>query len=261
MNTILDTPGLSAKPTKIPWHLRFAGAVKPKGIAATAGIGALYGLLFAGLLLLPFQTHRATAADPPAEDNYEDQALPVLGIGAVLVIGFVAGYFASAAWDGTKWGLKQKKLPKGKVVAVTALVKDSHYLTDVAWSHGDKSDERIMQYPHYADVDYSYYYIYVTEIVWDAEESEFRMKGHNYWYGTGYAANSFDHYNNASYNGESGEFESAGYHIIWGHTENVNLTHAFDSDVDDSNKDDNLASDSRSPQYYTPWATAWLSQM
>ena len=246
---------------KTPGFLRFAGAVNLKEIGATAGIGALYGLLFAGLLLMPFQSHRATAASPPAEDNYEDQALPVLGIGAVFVIGFVAGYLATAAWEGTKWKAKQSKLPKGKVVAITDLVKHSHYLSDVAWSHGDKQDERTIQYPHYNAVDYSYYYIHVTEIVWDAEEGEFRRKGQWYWSGADYAPYSLDPYNTADYNGESGEFDGAGYHIILGHTENVNLTHAFDSDVDASNKDDNLASDSRSPQYYKPEATAWLSQM
>ncbi len=232
-------------------------------IFQTAGIGTIYGLLFAGLLLMPFQSHRAIAASP-SSDDIETQALPVLGIGAVFVIGFVAGYLATAAWEGTKWKAKQSKLPKGKVVAITDLVKDAHLLSEVAWSHGDKQDERTIQYPHYADVDYSYYYIHVTEIVWDAEEGEFRQKGMWHWYGTGYAAYSLDHYNNASYTRErsvSNEFTSAGYHIILGHTENVNLTHAFDSDVDEDSRDDHLAADSRSPRYYKPEATAWLSQM
>ena len=239
-------------------------AFRLREVSQTAGVGTIYGLLFAGLLLMPFQSHRVAAADPPAEDNYEDQALPVLGIGAVFVIGLVAGYLATAAWDGTKWKAKQSKLPKGKVVAIADLVKHSHYLSDVAWSHGDKQDERTIQYPHYADVDYSYYYVHVTEIVWDAEEGEFRRKSMWYWFGTGYTPYSLDHYNNASYTRErspSNEFTSAGYHIIHGHTENVNLTHAFDSDVDENSRDNNLAADSRSPRYYKPLATAWLSQM
>lgn len=69
-----------------------------------------------------------------------------------------------------------------------------------------------------------------------------------------------DHYNTAS-RGENSGFDGwwVPYHIR--RTENVSLPHAFDSDVDDSNKDDNLASDSRSPKYYKPEATAWLSRM
>ncbi len=93
--------------------------------------------------------------------------------------------------------------------------------------------------PHYDDVDYSYYYINVTKIVWDAEEGEFRSEGSWYWSGSGYAPYSFDHYNTAS-RGENGGFNSAGCHIIFGHTEDVNLTHAFDSNVDENNKDDEL---------------------
>lgn len=67
-------------------------------------------------------------------------------------------------------------------------------------------------------MDYSYYYIYVAEIVWDDEEAEFRMKSQDYWFGTGYAAYSFDHYNTASYHRESGEFDGAGYQISYSDT-------------------------------------------
>ena len=45
---------------KTPWYLRFApGALELKEIAATAGIGLLYGLLFAGLLFAPLLPHLA----------------------------------------------------------------------------------------------------------------------------------------------------------------------------------------------------------
>ena len=45
---------------KTPWHLRFApGALSLKEIAATAGIGMIYGLLFAGLLFAPLMPHLA----------------------------------------------------------------------------------------------------------------------------------------------------------------------------------------------------------
>ena len=46
------------KPTKTPWHLRFApGALSLKEIAATTGIGTIYGLLFASLLFSPLMPH------------------------------------------------------------------------------------------------------------------------------------------------------------------------------------------------------------
>ena len=45
-----DELGLSAKPTKTPWFLRFAGSVKPKEMAATAGLGAIAGIAVDGLL-------------------------------------------------------------------------------------------------------------------------------------------------------------------------------------------------------------------
>ena len=60
--TILDAPGLSAKP---PWRWRFAPTVNLKEIAATAGIGALYGLLFANLLFAPLLPHLAAQSNSP----------------------------------------------------------------------------------------------------------------------------------------------------------------------------------------------------
>lgn len=53
---------MSDSSTKSPWHLCFApGVLKLKGIAATAGIGLLYGLLFAGLLLSPLPSGKVQA--------------------------------------------------------------------------------------------------------------------------------------------------------------------------------------------------------
>ncbi len=58
-----DTPNeamqTASETTKTPWHLRFAGALNLKEIAATAGIGAIYGLLLAGLLFTPLLPHLA----------------------------------------------------------------------------------------------------------------------------------------------------------------------------------------------------------
>ena len=61
MQTKTDTLGLSAKPTKTPWHLRFApGALNLKEMAATAGIGTIYGLLIVGIFLMPVFWMRAS---------------------------------------------------------------------------------------------------------------------------------------------------------------------------------------------------------
>ena len=58
--TILGELGFSAKPTKSPWFLRFAPTVKPKEIAATAGIGTICALLIAGIFLMPVFWMRAS---------------------------------------------------------------------------------------------------------------------------------------------------------------------------------------------------------
>ncbi len=66
---------MSNSSTKTPWYLRFAPcALKLKGIAATAGIGTIYGLLFAGLLLAPLPSGKVQAqckVQIPCYDNLE----------------------------------------------------------------------------------------------------------------------------------------------------------------------------------------------
>ena len=40
-------------PPKTPWYLRFTESFDPRGFAQVTGVGTLYGLLFASLLLAP----------------------------------------------------------------------------------------------------------------------------------------------------------------------------------------------------------------
>ena len=55
---------------KTPWHLRFApGALNLKEMTATAGIGALYGLLFAGLLFTPLPPRLASQSNSPTNNS------------------------------------------------------------------------------------------------------------------------------------------------------------------------------------------------
>ena len=255
--------------TKTPWHLRFApGALSLKETAATAGVAVIYGLLFAGLLLMPFQSHRAVAAAPPAEDNYEDQALPVLGIGAVFVIGLVAGYLATAAWDGTKWKAKQSKLPKGKVVADTFLVVDESTGVYSSWYAGTKTaSNKLIPFVSYnKKKDYSWYDAQVVVVAYDQDEQKYKLNGEGWsWHGNGYIPSLLDMFNHRppeEYNEDTGEYEftTSGFYIRIGTTANIDLTHAFDSDVDEANIDDALATEASSKKY-EPRAFVWLSSM
>ena len=245
---------LASQTKKTPWFLRFApGAMNLKEIAATTGIGTIYGLLFAGLLLMPFQSHRAIAA-PPAEETVETQALPVLGIGAVFVIGFVAGYLATAAWDGTKWKAKQSKLPKGKVVADTILVVDESTGVYSSWYAGAKtaSDESIPFVSYNKTKDYSWYDAQVVVVAYDVDEQKYKLNGEGWsWHGNGYIPSLLDMFNYRppeEYNADTGEYEftTSGFYIRIGTTANIDLTHAFDSDVDEANRDDALADEASS---------------
>lgn len=55
-------------PPKTLWYLRFSESIKPKQIVVMFGIGTIYGLLFVGLILMPFQT-RQVNADVPVTDS------------------------------------------------------------------------------------------------------------------------------------------------------------------------------------------------
>ena len=79
---------------KSPWHLRWPGALNLKEIAATDGIGTIYGLLFAILLFAPLMPHIAaqssgtpttTSSTAQLQDGAQPQwvwvILPVVGIG------------------------------------------------------------------------------------------------------------------------------------------------------------------------------------
>ena len=60
---------MSNSSKKTPWFLRLApGVLNLKEMAATAGIGALYGLLFAGILLAPLLPHLAAQSNSPTNN-------------------------------------------------------------------------------------------------------------------------------------------------------------------------------------------------
>ena len=247
---------------KTPWHLRFApGVLNLKGIAATAGLGTIYGLLFAGLLLMPFQSHQATAADPPAEDNYEAQVIPLIPI--LIKIGWGAAGSAVfwAGLQGTKYIIEESKTPNGTVVAVADLVLDSQSIKKHHWYNGD-----FFETTPYVDKgllaqeeQYEYYEIHSVWIYWNEENERYESNGDSRtYYGNIYLPTAI---NNAYNNSSPGDAETGkeGFFAEAGRTEDVDVLHAFDSSVDESSKDNLLAD--QGEWTYTPRAYAYVSDM
>ncbi len=108
-------------------------------IFQTAGISTIYGLLFAGLLLMPFQSQRATAA-PPAEDTVETQELTLVGV----LIGIGISITAMALWKGGEWVIEEIKTPNGTLVADTDIAVESLDGATSSWyvGRGPLSGER-----------------------------------------------------------------------------------------------------------------------
>ena len=62
-NSSNATTKTADQPPKTPWYLRFTESFDPRGFAQVVGVGMLYGLLFAGLLLAPLPfTNQTTHA-------------------------------------------------------------------------------------------------------------------------------------------------------------------------------------------------------
>ena len=134
---------------KSPWHLRWPGALNLKEIAATDGIGTIYGLLFAILLFAPLMPHIAaqssgtpttTSSTAQLQDGAQPQwvwvILPVVGIGVRITfqqwlrnraraiaggvaISAVGGIAGMAVWNELtkKWEIPPGATRKGRVTA------------------------------------------------------------------------------------------------------------------------------------------------
>ena len=141
-NTSKEEATMRNSSKKTPWHLRFApGVLKLKEIAVTAGIGTIYGLLFAGLLFAPLMPHleaqssgtpTRTTSTAQLQDGAQVQwiwMLPIAGgIGVRIawrkwLLGsggaVAAGYVGTALWDATTktWTLPPGATRKGRVTA------------------------------------------------------------------------------------------------------------------------------------------------
>ena len=220
---------------KTPWHLRFAsGALKLKEMAATAGFATIYGLLFAGLLLMPFQSHRATAADPPSEDNYEAQVIPIVGAILYVVGGIAIGIAGNTIYDGIKWKKKQLQTPNAKIVAITSCVEDSHEGEIAHWYQGNTSHTGPQSLPDHLlrdEEDFAAYRFNIIRIAWNADTERYESTNEEWnYYGNGYFP---DYTAGSDPEGIRGDADTGrkGFLITSGWTRNEDIMGAFDSRV------------------------------
>ena len=234
--------------TKTPWHLRFApGALNLKGIAATTGIGTLYGLLFAGLLLMPIQSHRATAAAPPSEDTVEQQG--------VWFVPIVAGIIGTALFTAGAFGVRaiwnEMKTPNGTLIAVADIAVESldgaaslwyagrgftgerNSFSEWKYDEDDASAEKLKSH-------YQYWDIWVDYVQWDEAKGYYVATDSQSFYGQeNYLPSCInDAYNYGNFGDE--DTGNTGFVIQSGYAEMNHLTHVFDSQVNEWDADPDL---------------------
>ncbi len=144
-----------------------------RALSQTTAVGTLYGLLFAGLLLMPFQMHRVTAA-PPAEETVETQEVTLVGV----LIGIGISLTAMALWKGGEWVFEEMKTPNGTLVAETDIAVESldgatsfwyvgrgftgerNSFSEWKYDEDDASAEKLKSH-------YEYWDIWVDYVQWD----------------------------------------------------------------------------------------------
>ena len=230
-------------------------------VSQTTAIGALYGLLFAGLLLLPFQPHRAIVAAPPAEETVETQAIPLIPILIKIGWGAAGSIVGWAAIRGTEYIIEESKTPNGTVVAVADLVVESESVKSHWWYTGDFFEDTpyVDKGAMAQERNYEYYMVNSVWIYWNEENERYESNGDSrYYHGNIYLPTAI---NNAYNNGRPGDAETGkqGFFAESGRTADVDVLHAFDSSVDESSKDDLLAD--QGEWTYTPRAYAYVSDM
>ena len=216
---------------KTPWHLRFApGALKLNGIAATTGIVALCAIIFAGLLLMPFQAHQATAASLSSDDTVEAQGKKIRDA-VLILIGAVVDNVLDWAWDGVKWVYHGGKVPPpDEFVIVTDIVQKSQEGTDLHWYTNMKSEEMEVSTETLAstfiDKDESYYWLRINYIDWYEPRQSYQFTTDSWFYwGNGYIPNYTPDQLTPAMMGRHGDAETGktGYYIASGYTVNVDI--------------------------------------
>lgn len=203
---------------KTPWFLRFApGVLKLKEITATAGIGTIYGLLFAGLLFAPLLPHlEAQSSGTPTITSFTDQLqdgaqpqwvwviLPVVGIGVRIAWRkWLLGASATAAgtiggravWNAaTKtWELPPGATRKGRIRAMGDIWlskvdgertywynRSGEWISQEGWRYDLNGSPIHNTHVDSANTNRDYHYIDYTyeELVWD-EDNEIWTSGTN----------------------------------------------------------------------------------
>ena len=275
---------MSDSSKKTPWHLRFA----PGAIFQTAGLGTIYGLIFAGLLFAPLMPHLAAQSSgssntPQAGDEIAE--IKISGVWKKIadwIKGLFGGAAGSALWDSVKakWNAKPFTPSSGTVVAYAEVI-----LTDL---DGEKiywygvSGKPIAKIEYSRDdpfgymplrEDFQYFDIQVSRMKWNADDEIYVTD--NDWSRRYYSSRrgyNPDRINSRYNQGDVGAFwpehedyykGKKGYLITWGTAQKHDLTHQFCSDVDENSRDDALADAAVKEKLdrFKPIGYAYLSDM
>ena len=225
-------------------------------IFQTAGIiGAIYGLL-----LMPFQSHRANAASPPSGDTVEDQALTLVEIVAMLGISLAA----IVIWEGGKWVIKEMKTHNGTLIADTDIAVDSLNGETTIWYDGKgwsgEKNSWVMQYKYDEDYStesqrkshYEFWNIWVVYVQWDEDREYYVATDSRSFYGHNlYLPNCInDAYNYGNWGDE--DTRNTGFVIESGTAEMNHLSHVFPKSTSGRQILIWKAVVSRTTQKYTP---------
>ena len=220
---------MSNSSKKTPWHLRFARAMKLKGIAATAGLGTIYGLLFAGLLLMPFQSHQAvaaTASPQNSESEYAPEGWQLVIIGGIVAT--IIGATIIRAYDTVKEDLDT---PDGKIVAVADLVEHGKEGERAFWYFGNEIIGPPEKFSNRYREDFAMYHVFIVRIAWNEETERYEQTGESWnYFGNGYYPN---YTAGSGPEGQEGDADTGrkGFLITSGNTSNQDIWDAFDSHV------------------------------
>ena len=199
------------------------GAIFP-----TAGVGTVYGLLFAGLLFVPFQAHQATAAAPP--QNFESEYAPA-GWQLVIIGGVVATIIGAAiirTYDTVKEDLDT---PNGKIVAVADLVEHGKEGKRAFWYFGNEIIGPPEDFTNRYREDFAMYHVFIVRIAWSEKWGRYQTTGESWnYFSNGYYPN---YTAGSGPEGQEGDSDTGreGFLITSGNTSKQDIWDAFDSNV------------------------------
>ena len=203
-----------------------------RALSQTTAVGTLYGLLFAGLLFAPFQSHRATAVSLSSDDTVEAQNIKRKIEQAVLLfLGAVLDNVLDWAYDGARWVYHGGKTPPpDKFVIVTDIVQKTQEGTEVHWYSNMKSGEGEVSTDTlnstFTDKDESYYWLRIWSIDWNEHSQRYVTTTNSWFYwGNGYIPNYTPDQLTPAMMGRHGDAETGktGYYIASGYTVNVDI--------------------------------------